>query len=324
MQLYPRFRVTNLEAIQSDHGPLLCNLEYSPICHNTNLQRPQWFEEMWFRSAECEQIISKYWNSFSYGNDRGDLGTTIEECRMGLLEWSKKTFGNIEKKIRKLKKALTALRKGRITKETKQEEAKIRYEPEELVRSGTRWRIGDGDGAQVRIWQDGWLPREFSFKVLSYPNLLSEEAKVRELIAPSGQEWNEDLIRRIFSQEEVALILSIPLGRSICYQLMWHRSKRGIFSVHSSYNLHRCLKIRTVASTSLTGAGENWNFLWKHDLPPKLKLFIWKACNNALPTVINLTKRRCLEEGRCPDVALRRRIPNTHCCPTTLQGFHGL
>ena len=35
-----------------------------------------------------------------------------------------------------------------------------------------------------------------------------------------------------------------------------------------------------------------WSSIWKLQVLGKLKHFLWKACTNSLPTIINLMKRR--------------------------------
>ncbi|KAK4427754.1 hypothetical protein Salat_1544400 [Sesamum alatum] len=117
---------------------------------------------MWVRSDECENIIRKYWNEHDYTRDGSEVGMSIERCRMGLLNWSSKTFGN----------SLIAA--------------------QGLIQGRHRWGIGNGE--QVRIWGDRWIPREFSFIVHSAPNIIDQNAKVCELIKANGQEWDDNKI----------------------------------------------------------------------------------------------------------------------------------
>ncbi|KAL0355136.1 UNVERIFIED_CONTAM: hypothetical protein Sradi_3960500 [Sesamum radiatum] len=140
-----------------------------------------------------------------------------------------------------------------------------------LVMMGSRWRIGDG--ANVRIWHDRWIPREFSFMTLTTPIVLSPNAKVSELIDEGGQEWKSELINLIFPANEAEVILSIPLGRSTPDRLQ--------------------------GSTCYQAKDDSWEFVWQCDAPPKVKMFIWRACKRIIPTAINLRARHCLEDTRC-------------------------
>ncbi|KAK4435138.1 hypothetical protein Salat_0677100 [Sesamum alatum] len=76
------------------------------------------------------------------------------------------------------------------------------------------------------------------------PNGWEAETTVNTLIAETGCEWNTELIRDKFCADDVELILSIPLGRGVEDKMVWHRSRKGDFSVHSAYNLHREIMVR--------------------------------------------------------------------------------
>ena len=40
--------------------------------------------------------------------------------------------------------------------------------------------------------------------------------------------------------------------------------------------------------------------MWHLKIPPKIRIFMWKACENALPTMQNLRKREVATDGVCP------------------------
>ena len=40
--------------------------------------------------------------------------------------------------------------------------------------------------------------------------------------------------------------------------------------------------------------------LWKLRIPNKIKVFGWRACNEILPTKLNLSKRRVIKDVMCP------------------------
>ncbi|KAL0383012.1 UNVERIFIED_CONTAM: hypothetical protein Scaly_0588500 [Sesamum calycinum] len=43
----------------------------------------------------------------------------------------------------------------------------------------------------------------------------------------------------------------------------------------------------------------DWRFLWKARVPPKIQLFAWKVCQEAIPVAINLKKRGVQVEAAC-------------------------
>jgi hypothetical protein len=80
------------------------------------------------------------------------------------------------------------------------------------LKDGLVWRIGNGEN--VNIWGDKWLPTPTSTYVIQSPrHSFSEHAKVVELIDPDTKGWNVPLLKNIFWTEEAELISQIPLSR---------------------------------------------------------------------------------------------------------------
>lgn len=104
--------------------------------------------------------------------------------------------------------------------------------------------------------------------------------------------WNTDLISSLLPHCEAALILSIPLSRRLPFDyLMWHYDSKGLFSVKSSYKV--AISVRDLASPSnqSTIGTFTWNKLWRSSVPGKVKICVWKACLNIIPTRLNLEKK---------------------------------
>ncbi|KAK4428034.1 putative ribonuclease H protein [Sesamum alatum] len=52
-----------------------------------------------------------------------------------------------------------------------------------------------------------------------------------------------------------------------------------------------------------TGQGspkDFWRSLWGMKIPPRVRIFIWRACNGAFPTLEKLARRRIEIETQCP------------------------
>lgn len=43
-----------------------------------------------------------------------------------------------------------------------------------------------------------------------------------------------------------------------------------------------------------------WKMIWKMTFPNVVKVFMWRACKNALPTKANLFKRKVVDDQFCP------------------------
>lgn len=78
----------------------------------------------------------------------------------------------------------------------------------ELIDSGTYWRIGDG--RCILVYNDSWLPRESSFKVIS-PKVCQDIQYVSDLILSPGL-WDLGKIKACFLDDDYKMISSLCLS----------------------------------------------------------------------------------------------------------------
>lgn len=126
--------------------------------------------------------------------------------------------------------------------------------------------------------------------------------KVAELIDPIYRWWDRDLILRSFNRGEVDAILRIPPNhRCTSDTVMWIAEKSGEYSVKPRYHVARRLSKEQDWVECSKGAVEGgvWKTLWKLKVPNKIKVFGWRARCNILPTRVNLSKKRIMEDNRC-------------------------
>jgi hypothetical protein len=79
----------------------------------------------------------------------------------------------------------------------------------ENFKRGCIWRIGDG--TQVNIWEDKWIPTSPTCK-LATPRGNIVITKVSILIYPISGFWDEELRRSIFWEVDVNRIMEIPIA----------------------------------------------------------------------------------------------------------------
>ncbi|TQE13975.1 hypothetical protein C1H46_000397 [Malus baccata] len=138
--------------------------------------------------------------------------------------------------------------------------------------------------------------------------------KVKELIDPVTLSWRFNVLLALYSEEEVSMIRSMP----ICFRLpadrlIWHFHNRGLYMVKSGYNVARKLVQSPSLSASTSNSDGNsytklWKSVWKAKVPPKVKVFVWKASQSILPTKVNLAKKGVSLEVRC---AMCNEVPET-------------
>ena len=177
------------------------------------------------------------------------------------------------------------------------------FEACKVLRHGLRWRVEDG--IYINIRNDPWFPKPTTFKVRPLTNL--HGSMVSDLIDPVTKSWKADLIMAGFNPDDVALILSIPVSRTGCRdRLVWHHSVNGDYMVRSGYGVAVNLMENGVLGRKERGSSSEkqkknqvWNLIWKLKVPNKIKLFIWRCCNNALAVRHNLKQRHMRVDNVC-------------------------
>jgi hypothetical protein len=109
------------------------------------------------------------------------------------------------------------------------------------------------------------------------------------------------VIQSIFEKDEAELIYNIPLSKnSQLDKLVWRAMPSGIFKVKSAYYLE---KERIRQENGKCSGGKGWEVFWKMiwglKIPNSTKVFLWRACNNLLPTRANLRRKGMDLEENC-------------------------
>lgn len=102
---------------------------------------------------------------------------------------------------------------------------------------GLVWRVGNGK--QISIWDQKWIPKLASFKVNSPVKVLNQQSRVSALVIEELNCWNEKLLFDIFEKEETIQIYSIPLSKNGAdAKIIWGYTKKAeIVSMEMSQHL---------------------------------------------------------------------------------------
>jgi hypothetical protein len=174
------------------------------------------------------------------------------------------------------------------------------FKARELMRQGLEWRIGDEKS--IKVWGDKWLPTPTTYEVQTPPKILDKKAVVAELIDSEMKWWNTTLIQAVFSEEEAKVITNIPLSPVLPKdRLLWRGTQHGDFTVRSAYHLGIEIQEQEGGQCShMTKGLEVWKTIWALEVPNPVKIFLWKACHDLLPTRVNLVHKRVVEDKFCP------------------------
>ena len=146
-------------------------------------------------------------------------------------------------------------------------------------------------------------PTPTTYKVVSPPCSFDDYPMVSALIDYDTRRWRADLVKSIFLPFEAKTILNIPISFSLPEdKIIWAGNMKGVFTVKSAYYV-------TLNMVDSSEEGESscrdprqrlWKKVWHLNIPSKIKTFAWRACVDALPTMMNLKKRSIGVTENCP------------------------
>ena len=137
--------------------------------------------------------------------------------------------------------------------------------------------------------------------IQSPPLFYGCDAQVSVLIEKERCCGIEDAIDNNFIPLEARMIKSIPL----CFtnaedKLYWPSMVDGAYSVKAGYRFlidnELISNVNPLASPHLKST---WKGLWKLRIPNRTKTLMWRAISNALPTRVNLVKRKVPFDATC-------------------------
>lgn len=115
--------------------------------------------------------------------------------------------------------------------------------------------------------------------------------------------WKEAEVDRLFLPIEASIIKAIPLSFSNrCDTIFWPRNHDMVYSVKSEYKLlteMECGNGVNASSSSMGAMKSIWNGIWKLKVPNQIRLLMWHAGNDSLPTRVNLARHKMLTESTC-------------------------
>ena len=169
----------------------------------------------------------------------------------------------------------------------------------EIIRKGTRWRVGDGRHIQVAAHK--WLNHDPIF-LGSPPNSLF----VSDLIDEDTRQWYRGKIQALFAPSTQKEILAIPLNNlHSSDELVWKENSTQNFTVKTAYKIALGLKNQPQGEHSQARQnGRIWK-VWKLNVPPRFGPF----CGE--PVQIFCPQKTICNAGRWGSTTDANFAPNT-------------
>ena len=157
----------------------------------------------------------------------------------------------------------------------------------EIICEGSKWEVGDG--RTICVTTRKWLSHKPIFMGEQQPDL-----KVKDLIDSDIRQWDREKIFDLLAHRTSMEIMSMPLPRTNTRDvLIWKENKSQSFTVKSAYQVALTMKeITHIEHSTARTEWDLWRKLWRLNVPPKVRMFLWRACSNVLPTRENLHRRR--------------------------------
>uniref|UniRef100_A0A803NWY3 RNase H type-1 domain-containing protein n=1 Tax=Cannabis sativa TaxID=3483 RepID=A0A803NWY3_CANSA len=165
----------------------------------------------------------------------------------------------------------------------------------QIIDKGIRWRVQSG--REVRINEDKWLPRPTTFS-LRIPAKFSQGTTLDQIKDEQGN-WKKELIEQSFHMDDIPIILGLaPCFNNANDDHVWHFTPNGIYTVKSGYRVAATNELEAEASTD-KHTRNWWNKIWKLEVPPKVRNFIWRVCNGWIPVKTVLRYRGMKIDSKC-------------------------
>lgn len=121
--------VIHLNALRSDHAPILLNL----YLDHPNLPKPFRFQEIWTRDPSCGNVIKRAWECNNSNVDRISIGKRIINTARTLSKWNKESFGFCKNRICDLEDKINRLQSIQPTEDVLNEERALQEEISEWI-----------------------------------------------------------------------------------------------------------------------------------------------------------------------------------------------
>ncbi|CAA7050210.1 unnamed protein product [Microthlaspi erraticum] len=146
-------------------------------------------------------------------------------------------------------------------------------------------------------WRGILIGRDLLNHQLGPPNLQDKDLLVSDLLLDQPRRWNKEKIENLLPHHLNDILLIRPSLTGARDSFIWIPTKSGDYSVKTGY--HVALGT-TDAPAQHNHSSINWNLeIWHGRFSPKMKVFLWKIMQEALPLGDNLLSRGLMDNACC-------------------------
>lgn len=166
----------------------------------------------------------------------------------------------------------------------------------DLLKEKLGWVVGNG--LSIKAWQDPWLSVTEQMRPIGPVAEGSNDLTVAQLLREGSMEWNEEQIQECFPCWEPIIRTIKPSVTGAPDKLIWLGTDSSEYTTKSGY--HTAIKKRSEAEEHEGSVGIEWfKFVWNLHISPKIKMFLWKLFQQAIPVGEVLAARHIKADVRC-------------------------
>jgi hypothetical protein len=176
---FPTFKVRNGDPRHSDHRPVIVSMEEEVMDRENRGRSCFRFEAGWLQEENCETIVNNAWKLSMDVRD-GTVAAVVADVAADLWDWSKNILGDLEKRIKYIKRRLEDCWRRAITNDSVTREEVLKYKLEKLENQKEMyWR----QRAKVHWLQQGDRNTKFFHEHASERRRIN---KIRRLVKEDG------------------------------------------------------------------------------------------------------------------------------------------
>lgn len=160
----------------------------------------------------------------------------------------------------------------------------------DLIRDNLGWVVGNG--STINVWTDHWLSLTEKLSPMGPPTEDSSCYTVSDLLLNDGREWNLPLVKKILPLWESTIANIKPSVSGAPDKRIWLGTTSGLYTTKSGY--HGAFSKRSEDEENHARAEQiQWSKgVWNLQTSLKIKIFLWKVFQEALPVGEVLMARR--------------------------------
>ncbi|CAA7057126.1 unnamed protein product [Microthlaspi erraticum] len=165
-----------------------------------------------------------------------------------------------------------------------------------LLKSNLGKAIEDGEASS--LWNDPWLSLNQPMRPLGPPAMRDKDLTVAAIINHQTRDWNREKIQEVLPNH-LSDILRVKLSKKGAVDsFLWLPTKSRVYSVKTDY--YAAMEMKLDPSQQQQQHSINWRTdIWQAIISPKMKVFLWKIVQEALPTGENLLNRGLMDTPCC-------------------------